>query len=250
MPEVIAEEMGRELGVEEGKDVVMDAVVGSKAIGGVVRIAEEGRREAKEEAVGLCWVCMAGFGEEERVGGPGVGDSETNGGRREATRVVCSSGEGTRAEEVHFLNNEADYGFGEVGGVGGMIVILVGLNGNGEVEVSARSSVGGSRRGFHLVGDAGGFEVAGKGARMAAIVEADGGNNNLAYISFGKRGTRAIRSRDGNLGHEGHGEVVMEVVRKAERWLGARAKSRLSGWGKEARDGLTIGEREGRGRHG
>ena len=229
-PDVIVDEMGRELGMEEGKDVLMDAVVGGEAIGGVVGIAEEGRREAKQEAVGLCWICVARFEEEESVGGPGVGNSETDGGRWESSGFECGDGEGTRAEEVHFLNDEADYGFGEIVGIGGMIVSLVGLDGNGEVEVSAGSSVGGGMGGFHMVGDTGGFEVAGKGARMTAVVEANGGNNNIAYVRFGKRRGRAIRGRDGDLGHEGHGKVVMKVVRKAEKWLGALAKRRLSGW--------------------
>jgi hypothetical protein len=61
---------------------------------------------------------------------------------------------------VHFLDDKAGYGFTEIVGIGGVIVGLVGLYGDGEVEVSAGSSVGGGLGGFDMVGDNGGFEIA------------------------------------------------------------------------------------------
>jgi hypothetical protein len=64
---------------------------------------------------------------------------------------------------VHVLDDEADYGFAEIIGIGSMIVSLVGLYGNGEVEVSAGSSIGGGLGGLDMVRNDGGFKVVQKG---------------------------------------------------------------------------------------
>jgi hypothetical protein len=126
----------------------------------VVRIVEEGGRETEQEAIGFCWIRVARFKEEESVGGPGVGNGDADGRRWESSGFEGGDGEITGAIQVHFLDDKAGYGFAEIVGIGGVIVGLVGLYGDGEVEVSAGSSVGGGLGGFDMVGDNGGFEIA------------------------------------------------------------------------------------------
>jgi hypothetical protein len=103
---------------------------------------------------------VARFKEEESIGGPWVGNSEANGGGWESSGFESGDGEGARAIEVHFLDDEADDGCMEIIGVGSVIVGLVGLDGNGEIKVSAGSSIRGGLGGFDVVGDGGGFKVA------------------------------------------------------------------------------------------
>jgi hypothetical protein len=160
LPGIIVNEVGGELAMKVGKDILMDSVVGGEAVRGVVGIAEERRGEAKQEAIGLCWICVARFKEEESIGGPWVGNSKANGGGWESSGFKSGDGEGARAIEVHFLDDEVDDGFMEIVGIGSMIVGLVGLDSNGEVKVSAGSSIRGGLGGFDMVGDGGGFKVA------------------------------------------------------------------------------------------
>jgi hypothetical protein len=92
---------------------------------------------------------VARFKEEESVMGPGVGNSEAGSRRWESSGFEGGDGEGTGVIEVHFLDDEADDRFTEIGRViGSVIVSLVGLYSNGEVEVCAGSSVGGGLGGL------------------------------------------------------------------------------------------------------
>jgi hypothetical protein len=61
-------------------------------------------------------------------------------------------------------------------------------------------------------------------------VQANGGNNDIAYVRFGKRSGGAICGGNGDLGHKGHGKVVGKVVGKLEKQLGALMERRLSSW--------------------
>jgi hypothetical protein len=61
-------------------------------------------------------------------------------------------------------------------------------------------------------------------------MEANSGNDDVAYVGFCERRGRAICGGDGDLGHEGHGKVVGKVVGKLEKRLGVLTERRLSSW--------------------
>ncbi len=58
---------------------------------------------------------------------------------------------------------------------------------------------------------------------MTAIMEANSGNDDIMYVRFCERRGRAVHGGDGDMGHKGHGKVVVKVIRKAEQWLGVLA---------------------------
>jgi len=129
---------------------------------------------------------------------------------------------------MHFLEDETGDGFSKIVSVAEVVIIVVWLDGNREVEVSTGVGLGLRCGSFDVVGDVCGFEVAKKGVGVLAIMEFDGGDDNVAEDEFGRRRRRSVMGGNGDLGHKGHGKSVVELIREAEGRVIGRAESSLS----------------------